>query len=170
MTEIDPGGASDVSPDRTADPITVRRQARTSLRRSVRCLAVIALLFAGACAVGVFFGIRYYDYAAGQPATSRARAQGVWLAKLWIANRATLAVALLMLARALWAYARALGRADDQDDDGDGDGDGDDRSARRGGADAASLTASEVRCWQAVIRFALLYAGWELTAAFFVPR
>lgn len=111
------------------------------LRRAVLWLGVIAWLFAAGCALGVFFGIPYYNYESARP-PSRFQALAVRLALVGIVEKGVLAVAFALVGRALLGYAGALNR-----DPG------------------AATVGLQARCWRGVIWLALLYAAGELALA-----
>ena len=118
-------------------------ESTASLRRAVFWAGLIAVLFAVGCALGVVFGIPYYDYLSAQP-PSRLQAKAARLALLAMAEKGVMTLAFAFLARALFRYAGAL------------------KQSLRADETRARVQA---RCWRAIIWLALLYAGCELTSA-----
>ena len=114
-----------------------------SLRPTVFWVGVIAWLFAAGCALGVYFGILYYNYEARRPPT-RLQAVAVDAALVEVVKKVVMTAALALAGRALFRYVSAL---------------------KSNPADSAALAATQAGCWQWAIWLALLYAGGELATA-----
>src|SRR4051794_9749120 len=83
------------------------RESAASLRRAVFWAGVVAWLFAAGCALGVVFGVAYYDHESARPAT-RLQAKAVQLALVAIVVKGVMTVAFALVGRALFRYAGAL--------------------------------------------------------------
>ena len=114
-----------------------------SLRRAVFWAGVMAWLFAAGCALGVYFGILYYNYESERPPT-RLQALAVRVALVEVVKKAVTTAAFALAGRAFFRYAAVL---------------------KRDGPDTAVLTAAQSTCWQWIVRLALLYATGELATA-----
>jgi uncharacterized membrane protein len=114
-----------------------------SLRRAVFWVGVVAWLFAAGRALGVLFGIAYYDSESARPAT-RLQAKAVQLALVGIIVEGVMTVAFGLVGRALFGYAGAL---------------------KRMPGESAALGEMQARCWRGAIWLAVLYVAGELASA-----
>jgi hypothetical protein len=144
MRALEPTMNDDIAAMETANPQTDGLRA---LRRCVLALGVITLFYAGACGVGLLLGMEAYKYASTYPELLPQGAARVLLLRL--VERGMLAICFVALGRALLRYASALKRA----------------SGVEHLTDPAALLPMQTNCWQWAAVVALLYTGWEITAA-----